>query len=83
MMQKRTPGDLVQLATRIPQRLHRAARLRAVEEERPLGTLVAEALSEHLVRCQAAQPLRAVRDADRNAPRSRGSGAASATMRGE
>jgi predicted HicB family RNase H-like nuclease len=52
MMQKRTPGDLVQLATRIPQRLHRAARLRAVEEERPLGTLVAEALTEHLARCR-------------------------------
>jgi hypothetical protein len=52
MMQKRTPGDLVQLATRIPQRLHRAARLRAVEEQRPLGTLVAEALTEHLARCR-------------------------------
>jgi hypothetical protein len=51
-MQKVTPGDLVQLATRIPQRLHRAARLRAVEEERPLGALVAEALTEHLVRCR-------------------------------
>jgi hypothetical protein len=80
-MQKLTPGDMVQLATRIPQRLHRAARLRAVEEERPLGALVAEALSEHLTRCQAARPPRAVRDADRNAPPASGNAVGSVTRR--
>jgi hypothetical protein len=43
-------GDVVQLATRIPQALHRAIRLRAIEEERPLAEFVGEALTEHLAR---------------------------------
>jgi hypothetical protein len=43
-------GDIIQLATRIPQALHRAIRLRAVEEERPLGEFVSEAITEHLAR---------------------------------
>jgi hypothetical protein len=43
-------GEVVQLATRIPQPLHRAIRLRAIEESRPLGEFVSEALAEHLAR---------------------------------
>jgi hypothetical protein len=43
-------GDIIQLATRIPQALHRAIRLRAIEEERPLAEFVGEALTEHLAR---------------------------------
>jgi predicted HicB family RNase H-like nuclease len=43
---------MIQLASRIPQSLHRATRLRAIEEERPLQEWIAEALAEHLERCQ-------------------------------
>jgi hypothetical protein len=43
-------GEVVQLATRIPQALHRAIRVRAIEESRPLGEFVSEALAEHLAR---------------------------------
>jgi hypothetical protein len=73
------PSDLAQLATRIPRTLHRAALLRATDEGRPLMALVAEALTEHLARCQGAQGPRAIRAVDRNAPRSRGSGHARVT----
>jgi hypothetical protein len=45
-------GDTIQLASRIPKRLHRAATLQAIEEERPLQEFIAEALAEHLERCQ-------------------------------
>jgi hypothetical protein len=45
-------GEVVQLATRIPQPLHRAIRVRAIEESRPLGEFVSEALAEHLARLQ-------------------------------
>jgi hypothetical protein len=51
-MQKRGPGDFVQLATRIPKGLHRRVRLQAVEEGRPVMLLVAEAIVEHLARCR-------------------------------
>jgi hypothetical protein len=78
-MSRLAPGDLAQLATRIPQALHRAALLQAIAEDRTLMAFVAEALTEHLARCRAARPLRAVRDADRNGPHSRGNGAASRT----
>jgi hypothetical protein len=51
-MQKRGPGDFVQLATRIPKGLHRRLRLQAFEEERPIMLVVAEAIVEHLARCR-------------------------------
>lgn len=50
-------GNSIQLATRVPKALHRAALLRAIEEERPLQELMAEALAEHLARCR--RPARA------------------------
>ena len=51
---KKLVGDAysVQLATRVPKALHRAAMLTAIEEERPLQEWIAEALAEHLARCQ-------------------------------
>ena len=49
-------GNMIQLASRIPQSLHRATRLRAIEEERPLQEWIAEALAEHLERCQRRRP---------------------------
>jgi hypothetical protein len=49
-------GDIIQLATRIPQALHRAIRLRAVEEERPLMEFVCEAITEHLARVRGQPP---------------------------
>jgi HicB family len=45
-------GNMIQLASRIPKRLHREAMLAAIEEERPLQEWIAEALAEHLERCQ-------------------------------
>jgi hypothetical protein len=44
------PGPQIQLASRIPKSLHRAAMLQAIEEERPLQEWIAEALTEHLAR---------------------------------
>lgn len=50
-MPKPVAHELIQLATRIPRGLHRAARLAALAEERTLMDWVAEALAEHLARC--------------------------------
>ena len=46
-------GDRVQLATRIPQRLHRALRLHVIEDDTSIMVFVNEALTEHLARCRA------------------------------
>jgi hypothetical protein len=51
-------GVTIQLASRIPKRLHRAAMLASIEEERPLQDWIAEALTEHLARCRRPQRAR-------------------------
>jgi len=45
---------MIQLATRIPKRLHRAMRLLAIEEGTSVMAFVSEALAEQLARCQTA-----------------------------
>jgi predicted HicB family RNase H-like nuclease len=45
-----SPGDLVQLATRVPKETWRAVRLDAIEREVTLERWVVEALREHLDR---------------------------------
>jgi hypothetical protein len=55
-------GDRVQLGTRIPQALHRAIRLHAIERSLSLGAFVTEALREHLARCQSAGDQKRGRD---------------------
>jgi hypothetical protein len=50
-------GDTIQLATLVPKDLHRAAMIAAIEEDRTLQKWIAEALAEHLQRCQ--RPTRA------------------------
>jgi hypothetical protein len=47
-------GETIQLATRVPKALHRAAMLASIEEERPLQEWIAEALAEHLARVHGA-----------------------------
>jgi hypothetical protein len=58
-MLRLAPGELVQLATRIPHALHRAAVLQAIAEDRTLMAFVAEALTEHLARCRGRPAARA------------------------
>jgi predicted HicB family RNase H-like nuclease len=52
---------LVQLATRIPKRLHHELKLRCVSAEVSLMEFVAQALEEKLVRETGRTPQRAVR----------------------
>jgi HicB family len=52
-------GQAIQLATRVPKALHRDAMLAAIEAEQTLQDWIAEALAEHLTRCQGSKRVRA------------------------
>jgi len=83
-------GDMIQLATRIPKRLHRALRLLAIEEGTSVMAFVSEALAEHLERCQQGRGARRERPASRGkcvvssaGPRSIATGPNALQRRGE
>jgi hypothetical protein len=59
---KKLVGDAysIQLATRVPKGLHRGAMLACIEEDRTLQEWIAEALAEHLARCQRPNRARTV-----------------------
>jgi predicted HicB family RNase H-like nuclease len=48
-------SDWVQLATRIPKRLHRAMKLECVTREESLQAWLLDALEAHLARCRGAR----------------------------
>lgn len=45
-------GDTVQLATRIPKRLHVRVRVDAIDRRQTMAEYVEEALRDHLAECQ-------------------------------
>lgn len=51
-MPKRNVSDSVQLATRIPKRLHRELKLDCIAAEVTLEAWITDALEAHLARCR-------------------------------
>jgi hypothetical protein len=45
-------AECVQLATRIPKRLHRALKLECIDHEETVQDWILDALETHLVRCR-------------------------------